>query len=487
MALRTAADLDLPRRRWRRAPYGWRRWRPACRTIVELALEDDGGSVTAGEAEARRAGPARPLDHAARRGLVAACAVSAWDRIASAATWTTRRAPQDPPGHADRHGPPRRHLDGVLDAGGVRRRGARHRADRAARPAGARRAGHGARGTGRRCGPPLERVGDDLGMQVDVDRGTGDNRSRPAGRSHVTVLGTPLRPARRRRDRRPDRRHRRATSTASSGWRATPSPRSSCTCRAPTPTGCGRTLAAEAARAGVDVAVQPATLLRHGDAAGRDGRRLDAGPGRGHRDAGRARRLPRRGRARSPRRAMRGELDFEESLRARVALLAGLDATALDRVYDDLALTPGARTLVRTLKRLGYRFAIVSGGFTQVTDRIAADLGIDFAAANELEVVDGRLTGRIVGPVVDRAGKAEALRRFAAEAGVPRGRDRRDRRRRQRPRHARPPPGSASPSTPSRWCARPPTRRSTCRTSTRSCTCSGSAARRSRPPTPWTG
>ena len=73
---------------------------------------------------------------------------------------------------------------------------------------------------------------------------------------------------------------------------------------------------------------------------------------------------------------------------------------------------------MRTLKRLGYRFAIVSGGFTQVTDRLAADLGIDFAAANELEVVDGRLTGRIVGPVVDRAGKAEALRRFAAAAGV---------------------------------------------------------------------
>jgi phosphoserine phosphatase len=119
--------------------------------------------------------------------------------------------------------------------------------------------------------------------------------------------------------------------------------------------------------------------------------------------------------------AMRGELDFEESLRERVALLAGLDAAALDRVYDEVALTPGARTLVRTLKRLGYRFAIVSGGFTAVTDRIAADLGIDFAAANELEVVDGVLTGRIIGPVVDRAGKAAALRRFAAEAGVAEG------------------------------------------------------------------
>jgi phosphoserine phosphatase len=119
--------------------------------------------------------------------------------------------------------------------------------------------------------------------------------------------------------------------------------------------------------------------------------------------------------------AMRGELDFEESLRRRVALLEGLDAAVLDEVHDALALTPGARTLVRTLKRLGYRFAIVSGGFTQITDRIAADLGIDFAAANELEIVDGRLTGRIVGAVVDRAGKADALRRFAVAAGVAEG------------------------------------------------------------------
>ena len=118
-------------------------------------------------------------------------------------------------------------------------------------------------------------------------------------------------------------------------------------------------------------------------------------------------------------RAMRGELDFAESLRHRVALLAGLDATAIDRVYDDLVLSPGARTTVRVLKRLGYRFALVSGGFSQLTDRLAADLGIDFAMANTLEIVEGKLTGRVVGPIVDRAGKAAALRRFAAEVGVP--------------------------------------------------------------------
>jgi len=116
---------------------------------------------------------------------------------------------------------------------------------------------------------------------------------------------------------------------------------------------------------------------------------------------------------------MRGELDFEQSLRERVALLEGLDAGALDHVYDHLELAPGARTLVRTLKRLGYRFAIVSGGFSAVTDRIAADLGIDYAAANELEIVAGRFTGRLLGPVVDRAGKAAALRDFARRCGVP--------------------------------------------------------------------
>jgi phosphoserine phosphatase len=176
-------------------------------------------------------------------------------------------------------------------------------------------------------------------------------------------------------------------------------------------------LSEEAAVQAVDVAVQPASLLRHGmrlvvmdvDSTLVQGEVIEMlAEHAGCLDEVRS----------VTEQAMRGELDFEESLRSRVALLAGLDARALERVYDDLVLAPGARTLVRTLKRLGYRFAIVSGGFTQVTDRLAADLGIDFAAANELEVVDGRLTGRILGPVVDRAGKAEALRRFAAAAGV---------------------------------------------------------------------
>lgn len=117
--------------------------------------------------------------------------------------------------------------------------------------------------------------------------------------------------------------------------------------------------------------------------------------------------------------AMRGELDFEASLRRRVALLAGLPDSALDQVAADLELTPGARTTVRTLKRMGFRCGVVSGGFDRVVEYLADELGLDFQVANELEVVDGVITGRLVGPVVDRAGKAAALRRFAEEFGVP--------------------------------------------------------------------
>jgi phosphoserine phosphatase len=117
--------------------------------------------------------------------------------------------------------------------------------------------------------------------------------------------------------------------------------------------------------------------------------------------------------------AMRGEIDFADALEQRVALLAGLRAGVIDEVLDGLRLTPGARTLVRTLKRLGYRCGVVSGGFTQFTDRLTAELGLDYAQANTLEIVAGKLTGRVTGPVVDRAGKEQALREFAALAGVP--------------------------------------------------------------------
>ena len=265
-------------------------------------------------------------------------------------------------------------------------------------------------------GAAMERVAEDLDIQVEVERGTGDNRRRPHGRSHVTVLGMPLRPG--------------AVSAIAGRIADTGAniDRIERMARYPVtaidlhvsgadPQRLRMVLAEEAARQAVDVAVQPANLLRHGmrlivmdvDSTLVQGEVIEMLA----EHAGCLDRV-----ASVTEAAMRGELDFEQSLRERVALLEGLDAAALDKVYDSIVLAPGARTMVRTLKRLGYRFAIVSGGFSQITDRIAADLGIDFAAANELEVVDGRLTGRIVGPVVDRAGKAAALRRFAGEAGV---------------------------------------------------------------------
>jgi phosphoserine phosphatase len=117
--------------------------------------------------------------------------------------------------------------------------------------------------------------------------------------------------------------------------------------------------------------------------------------------------------------AMSGAIDFAEALRRRVALLAGLPATVLDDVRSRLRLTPGARTLLRTLQRLGYVAAVVSGGFVEVLTPLMAELKVEHLAANRLEIENGQLTGRIVGEIVDRAGKANALRRFATEVGVP--------------------------------------------------------------------
>jgi phosphoserine phosphatase len=118
-------------------------------------------------------------------------------------------------------------------------------------------------------------------------------------------------------------------------------------------------------------------------------------------------------------RAMRGELDFAASLHERVAALSGLPASVFDDVLASVRLTPGASTLCRTLRRLGYTIAVVSGGFLEIVEPLAASLGIHYAQANRLEVADGRLTGRVLGQVVDRAAKADALRRFAALEGLP--------------------------------------------------------------------
>ena len=117
--------------------------------------------------------------------------------------------------------------------------------------------------------------------------------------------------------------------------------------------------------------------------------------------------------------AMEGGIDFESSLRMRVRLMAGLEEEAIERAWANLRYTPGARTFVRTLRRLGYTVAIVSGGFTVFTDRIRGDMGLHHAHANQLEIVDGRLTGEIVGPVVDRERKAVLLRQIAADIDIP--------------------------------------------------------------------
>jgi phosphoserine phosphatase len=116
---------------------------------------------------------------------------------------------------------------------------------------------------------------------------------------------------------------------------------------------------------------------------------------------------------------MEGDLDFAGALRDRVALLEGVPVEALIRARDRLELTAGARTFVRTLQRLGYKVAIVSGGFTEITDWLRDELGIDHAYANELEVADGRLTGRISGAIVDRPRKAEILEEIAAAESIP--------------------------------------------------------------------
>ena len=123
--------------------------------------------------------------------------------------------------------------------------------------------------------------------------------------------------------------------------------------------------------------------------------------------------------ARITERAMAGEIDFAESLTQRVAALEGLDEAAITQVQDAIRLTPGARTLIRTLKALGFYVCLVSGGFRQVIDPLASDLGVDRVRANVLEVVDGRMTGRLVGDVVDRVGKRQALEDFSREFGVP--------------------------------------------------------------------
>ncbi|MDN5744110.1 MAG: phosphoserine phosphatase SerB [Nocardioidaceae bacterium] len=255
-----------------------------------------------------------------------------------------------------------------------------------------------------------------LGMSIEIERGSGDNQARARDRAHVTIIGAPLK----------------ARALAAIAGRIADSggniDRIVRMARYPVtaiemhtsgaaPDRLRTLLTLQAAEHGIDLAVQPASLLRHGmrlivmdvDSTLIQGEVIEMLAQR----AGCGAQV-----AEVTEQAMRGELDFEASLRARVKQLAGLDASAIDEVYDAIVINPGARTMVRTLRRLGYRFAIVSGGFSQITDRLAAELGIHRARANTLEVIDGRLTGEVVGPVIDRAGKAEALREFAADLGI---------------------------------------------------------------------
>jgi phosphoserine phosphatase len=256
----------------------------------------------------------------------------------------------------------------------------------------------------------------DLDVEVEFTALDGDERPAGGPRHHVTVLGSPLQPAafagvaRRLADCGANiERVLRLSSYPLSAYDLLVSGGETAALR--------RALAAEAVEQAVDIAVEPATLWRRA-------RRLvvmdvDSTLVQGEviemlaAEAGCEAQV-----AQITARAMAGELDFETSLRARVALLEGLPLSAVDAVRARVRLAPGARTLVRTLKRLGYAVAVVSGGFTAVTADLVADLGLDHALANDLEVVDGRLTGQVRGRVVDRARKAEALREFAAAEGL---------------------------------------------------------------------
>jgi phosphoserine phosphatase len=263
----------------------------------------------------------------------------------------------------------------------------------------------------------LASVADGLRVDIEVEPGEGDAARRPGGRGWVTLLGAPLRPGAVAAV------AGRVADTGANIDRIVRMARYPVTAvdldvSGADPQRLRMLLAQESVRQQVDIAVQAASIHRHAqrlvvmdvDSTLVQGEVIEMlAEHAGCRDEV----------ARVTEQAMAGEMDFAASLRARVALLHGVPADVLDAVYADLVLTPGARTLIRTLRRLGYRFALVSGGFTQVIDALAADLGVDYSAANTLEVVDDRLTGRLVGPVLDRAGKAAALRQFAAEAGIP--------------------------------------------------------------------
>lgn len=260
-------------------------------------------------------------------------------------------------------------------------------------------------------------LGTDLGFDVDVERGMGDNRPRRVGRTIITVLGHPMRA---------DAMAAVTQQIAAVGGNIDRILRLA---RYPVTALRLEVSGADADQLqalmlhvatdhGVDIAVAEHGILRHAqrlivmdvDSTLIQGEVIEMLA----EHAGRGEEMTLATAA-----AMRGELDFETSIRTRVSMLEGLDESVLDEVRKAIVYTPGARTMIRTLKRLGYRFALVSGGFRPIIQPLADELGIDYVAANELGIRDGKLTGELVGPIVDRAGKADALRRFATEAGIP--------------------------------------------------------------------
>lgn len=262
-----------------------------------------------------------------------------------------------------------------------------------------------------------QQVADRWELALQIEPGTGDNPRRRTGRASVAVIGAPLYAAGL------------AALTAKIGGSGANIDRIRRLSRDPVTTvemdlsgadvpALRRDLALVAAQEGIDIAVAPGGLDRRG-------RRLlvmdvdstliqDEVIELLARHAGREAQV-----ADVTLRAMRGELDFAQSLHERVKALAGLPVSVLDEVRAAVRLTPGARTLVRTVKRLGFSVAVVSGGFLEIVGPLARDLGIDHAHANRLEVRDGLLTGRVDGPVVDRAEKARALARFAEAENLP--------------------------------------------------------------------
>ena len=116
--------------------------------------------------------------------------------------------------------------------------------------------------------------------------------------------------------------------------------------------------------------------------------------------------------------AMRGELDFNQSFTRRMALLEGMPISHLEQIDRDLKITDGAETLVKNLRMLGYKTAIISGGFQFFASRLAERLGIDYVYANELDSVDGKLTGKVKGDIINEKRKAELVRQIAAIEGI---------------------------------------------------------------------